>query len=367
MAKLTNVDFKYLGTEPKRFDVPLTLDSVELIKCFNWYNHLHSKTDAKKWCLEFAKKEKSLYKLLSHVHEEHFPMAYGSIAKLYINGVNLDQAVIEKLEKFLQTIISKSSKEEKVEVASSTEVVSIQEKMIAKANAIIGELEEIFDEQHAFIKGNKPVTFSLYTFLTKNQIKKQYCSRITEFYSARLSELLEAKEGSDEQVTEAYSYLSNKQYKKLVEYFTSLIDDSKRYSSNSTTKRVVRKKKEKPIHKVVGAVKYMKQFSELKLVSIDPANIVGAQQLWMYNVKYKKLTRFDALGPVGLSVKGTSIVNFDEKNSVSKSLRKPKETLDKVLSGGKLILRKLMDELKTKEQLVTGRINNDVILLRAIK
>jgi hypothetical protein len=71
--------------------------------------------------------------------------------------------------------------------------------------------------------------------------------------------------------------------------------------------------------------------------------------------------------PTGLSVKGTTIVNVDEKISQCKTLRKPDEIIQKVLTGGKVILKNLMSQIKTKDSPAIGRINADTLLLRYIK
>jgi hypothetical protein len=66
-------------------------------------------------------------------------------------------------------------------------------------------------------------------------------------------------------------------------------------------------------------------------------------------------------------VKGTTVTQFDEKKSVSKRLRKPQEVLPQLLGAGKIALRTFMDTIKTNTTVPTGRINEDVILLRIIK
>jgi hypothetical protein len=77
------------------------------------------------------------------------------------------------------------------------------------------------------------------------------------------------------------------------------------------------------------------------------------------------LTVFRAIDRGGLQVKGTSIINYDEKNSFTKRTgRKPEEYLKKVLEGGKIVLRKLMDDMK--EAPLAYRINENTILLRII-
>ena len=73
------------------------------------------------------------------------------------------------------------------------------------------------------------------------------------------------------------------------------------------------------------------------------------------------------MGPAGLSVKGSTLVGYDEKTSQIKTLRKPDEQLKKLQEGGKIVLRKFMDEIKCKPKTATGRINNETVLVRIIK
>ena len=86
----------------------------------------------------------------------------------------------------------------------------------------------------------------------------------------------------------------------------------------------------------------------------------------MYNTKTKKLGKYvaDSLqGP--LNVKGTSITGFDEHKSICKTLRKPEEKLKEFSKATKIQLRKFLDEIKTTDTKLNGRISTDVILLKA--
>ena len=106
-----------------------------------------------------------------------------------------------------------------------------------------------------------------------------------------------------------------------------------------------------------------------KLVSIDPQNIIGAQELWVFNVKTRKIGKYIATNgfSVGqLGIKGTTITGFDDVKSIQKTLRKPEESLKEFASAGKVVLRKFLDNLTTTGIKLNGRINNDVILLKVI-
>ena len=98
---------------------------------------------------------------------------------------------------------------------------------------------------------------------------------------------------------------------------------------------------------------------------MNPADIIGANELWVYNIKTRKLGKYIAdnlQGPLG--VKGTSLTGFDETKSVCKTLRKPTDTLKEFAKSGKIQLRKFLDEIKATETKMNGRVSADIVLLK---
>jgi hypothetical protein len=71
-----------------------------------------------------------------------------------------------------------------------------------------------------------------------------------------------------------------------------------------------------------------------------------------------------ASSPEGLSVRGSTIVGFDEAKSINKTMRKPEQIIPSVVQSGKLALKKVWEGIKTAESPLTGRINKETILLR---
>jgi hypothetical protein len=116
--------------------------------------------------------------------------------------------------------------------------------------------------------------------------------------------------------------------------------------------------------KVVAKMKYLKQDETLKLVSINPQDVIGAKELWVYNTKSRKLGRYVVKEFAELGIKGTSIVNYDEIKSVQKTLRKPEEQLKEFKAAGKVQLRKFLDDIKAVDIKLNGRINEEVLLLK---
>jgi hypothetical protein len=128
--------------------------------------------------------------------------------------------------------------------------------------------------------------------------------------------------------------------------------------------RKPRKTKAVPKDKIVAKLKFMKTFEPLKLVSVNPTDIIGAKELWVYNTKSRKLGKYVAEEYKDLTVKGASIINFSESSSVQKTLRKPDEKLKEFKSAGKVALRKFLDTVNATDTKMNGRISEETILLK---
>jgi hypothetical protein len=108
----------------------------------------------------------------------------------------------------------------------------------------------------------------------------------------------------------------------------------------------------------------MKTFEPLKLVSINPTDVIGSKELWVYNTKTRKLGRYVATEYQELGIKGTTITNFSETGSICKTLRKPEEKLKEFKAAGKVQLRKFLDDINATDTMMNGRINEEIILLK---
>lgn len=102
-------------------------------------------------------------------------------------------------------------------------------------------------------------------------------------------------------------------------------------------------------------------------MSVNPIELLDAKEVWVFNTKTRKIGKYVADEHAGsLSVKGTSIVGFDPKQSVQKTVRKPEETLRDFKKAGKVKLRKFLDEINAVEIKLNGRFNAETVILKAI-
>lgn len=242
---------------------------------------------------------------------------------------------------------------------------SIQERLREVALGMTEEIEKAYESFQIDPENFDPKAFKVLNLLKSQQAKAAHARIIREFYARDLAELEELASGkADEQLKEGYSHRTKKQIKNLIAFLTEVKNACEMLAQEAKVNRAPRAKKAVPAEKIVGKLKYMKTNEPLKLVSINPADILGAKELWIYNTKSRKLGRYVAKEYGELGVKGASIINFDENTSVQKTLRKPEEKLKEFKAAGKVQLRKFLDEINATDTKMNGRINEETILLK---
>ena len=242
---------------------------------------------------------------------------------------------------------------------------SIQERLREVALGMTEEIEKAYESFHTDPENFDPKAFKVLNLLKSQQAKAAHARIIKDFYARDLAELEELASGkADEQLKEGYSHRSKKQIKNFIAFLTEVKTACEMLAQEAKVNRAPRAKKAVPAEKVVAKLKYMKMNEPLKLVSINPADILGAKELWIFNTKTRKLGRYIAKEYADLGVKGTTITGFDENTSIQKTIRKPEEKLKEFKAAGKVALRKFLDDINATDTKMNGRINEDTILLK---
>lgn len=127
-------------------------------------------------------------------------------------------------------------------------------------------------------------------------------------------------------------------------------------------KRVVTRKPRKidPV-KLTKGVKILEKDDSLKITSLKPAAIIGKKKAYVFDTKYRRLTKLVAAGESGFTFKGTSFLNIDLDKSVSKTLRKPGEVIKPNM--GIRELDRAFGLVKGKENKVTGQRGSENLLI----
>jgi hypothetical protein len=243
-------------------------------------------------------------------------------------------------------------------------VPSIQERVRETSYKMTEEIEDALEAFSADPEAFDPKAFKVMNLLRGREAKAAHARIIKELYIRQYNEYLELAEGKDEQLKEGYSHLSKAQIKKITAFYQEIVSACDMLAQEAKVNRAPRAKKSQPKEKIVAKLKYAKTNEPLKLVSINPTDIVGAQELWVYNTKSRKLGKYVADEFKELSVKGTSITGYNEFKSVQKTLRKPEDQLKEFKAAGKVALRKFLDDIKAVDIKLNGRINEEIVILK---
>ena len=359
MARILDANVVFSGHEPK---FSIELSKTQLILALNWYTQNRTSKDAEKYVTDYFKKK--LKKDIGTIAKE-CNSTFCYLSRIVYNGGMLSVKDQIWFDNELKDIEEKlKAKKVKVIEDKPTNVISIQDRIREKSQECIGELEGQLDD---YIASDYKIDASPYGVMHTMNIKSVHVNRIVDVFKKRRMEFDDVLNTDDKELKEGYSNFTKPQLKKVVAWCDQVILDCQKVMGSAAENRKPRKRKVKSPDELVAKVKVLDKFDELKLVSVPTREIIGAMQLWVYNVKTRKLGCYHAEDAGGLSVKGTSLINFNESKSVHKKLRKPEVSLPEVMKAGKVLLRNYIDGIRAVESALTGRLNTDTILLRSLK
>lgn len=372
------VDEKYTGTEPV-WDTERALQFTQeefdhqLRKSLRYYNYYYGTKDLKKFLVQWVREYSDKHKTFDKVTIDRFaksadsltPFTACAIVKAHTKGMPLQEQHITYLVSTVHKVLDLAKDEIVVEEKDATvktvaKAPTIQDRLNEKMSELIGEIEGFYDEVQT-----GATKFKAYDFFVAKNVPQAQLGKFERIFEKRKAELAEAQTKKDEQLVEAYSHLKAADIKRISAFIDDFLGAVAQYRGvkKATKKASVRKPPAK--EKLVAKLKYLKNDTVNKLVSINPVDIIGAQELWVYNTKTRKLGKYVAEDMGGaLSVKGTAIVGYNENKSVQKTLRKPDQQLKDFLKAGKIELRKFLDNIKATDIKLNGRINADTVLLK---
>jgi hypothetical protein len=367
-------DTGYIGNEPDFSVQPADDTRLGLMsKAFRWYNAFFGKKNAKEFVIDYMvdAKRNNEADALRKVVEQDFIMTYGWLARMQLRGLKLTEAEQARFNAEIDRLVSPIAQVKsavsaaKAPTEESKNRPNIQDLMRERTLEAGGELEGLFDDYIAAGAKGVPAP-NVVGILTERKIMPQHVPMLVEAWKNHASELQEAINGSDKQLVEGYSQHTKTALKNLVKFCESVLAGLGSYLTVKKAQRVPRKRKAVSPERQASRVKYLKDFEELGLISISPAKIIGATEVWAYDTQKRKLHYYVADSTIGsLGIKGTTILGFDSMNSGIKTLRKPGDILKKLLTAGKPSARKLFKDVNAVQAKPNGRTNESLIILKA--
>ena len=370
-------DEKHTGREPiwdTERALAMTQEEFDhhLRKSFFYYNYFYAQKDLKKYAVSWMQEQKYSKADVSafiRSSDRAMPMTAYSLLMSHRQGMPFRE---KELNYFKQQILNaiNTADSEPAETATgakssapvaAVKVPTIQDRLNEKTSEHLAHFEGLYDE----VVAGGTVDPKAYDYLVSNAVPQSQIKKFEDLFLARKNELGEALGRADDQITEAYRHYKAADYKRHHAFIQSILDALDQYRNVKKATKKARIKRAPNKEKVASKLKYLKEEKTLKLVSINPVDIIGAQELWCYNTKTRKIYKYVAdsiIGPLG--IKGTTITGYNEAASVGKTLRKPDEKLKEFFKAGKVQLRKFLEDIKATETAANGRINLDTILLK---
>ena len=363
----------------------------ERTRSYDWYNYYHKSSslfrDVEKWLVD-NKYTKDDIKAWKAAEAWRTTMTVASSCKLLNNGMpdiiispyNKEvepKPISDHIKKSLKEVIEIGYKhlEEKVEeVKDSKEkvVVSIQERMREISAFMIEDIESSVDTFHDDMTKFNLKEFEPITILRQKDAKANHARIIKTWYQSDGADYEylvhpdKNKNNDQDQLDEAYGHLTKTEKKKANDIYKKIISACDIVINEQKVRRKPRAVKAKRADDVIKKLKFQMSDVSYGITSVPPVEIVGSVLTVIFNTNTRKIGLYVAEDSSGLSVKGTTIYGYDEKTSVQKTLRKPKDQL-KLFNVAKTKLVKEFESLKTADTKLNGRTNNHCIILRCFK
>jgi len=380
MPKTTRVDKLLMGDEP----LSVSGDSnSKLARIFSWYNEYYGRDKFEKsikFTIEHLKRIKYdpevIMKLENIPGTEvfYFPPTIGWIFRqLDVQGYIPEDMVKKqfvKLSDFLKTKQSVFSGSQNLEDSiESPKMIDKPIKNTSMIENIIGSIDDLLDRAYD-VDFKLKVDFT--DFLKKKNISEKSSVVVSNYVGPIAKELWLALHNKDPQLVEGYAHFGKPKLVAYYQFLENLLKETLKFANDTriakAANRKPRKKKVKTATQLTQKVKFQASNDKYQLKGEHPSAIVGASQVWTFNSKTRFLGVYHSeKQDVPLTIKGSTIIGYDKKQSIQKKVRKPDKVLSEVLSGGKVALRKILMNINAKEKFLNGRINKDTLILRTLK
>ena len=346
-----------VGTEPKFNGDPNSKEYRSfLMVYFNWANLMFEPVDLKEHFIQYCKANDMNHNMITHINPAYFNLL-GKVSYL----INTNTPISDQLEntftngifELIDTIIAQESEKS---IVIDEDKIDAKTKNLFKYTQIFNELDQLYKDEDQKTK--------ILKVFTDHKPPLNIIQMINDHYQEDYDQY--TKDLQQKRLPKTYKDISLT-YQTFTQNVLEVTKTQLTVAKNiKTSIRKPRKKKIIPHSKLVEKLNYLKQDDSTGMVSINPESIIGATSLIIYNTKTRKVGIFYANNN-GLSVKGTTIVNFDESSSVMKTLRKPNEQLPELITGTKKKIEKAFENVRSVKTSLKGRINGDILILKTFK
>jgi len=352
------------GKEPE-WSKKEEVDPAEILRAINWYNSNSQRRNYKKWTLTWMEDKKSSWSKQDAAFVRKCPVksfrTFGHYCRMLSRGFPQVDQLLNVVNENITNLIEQGKN---TNTERATPSVSPKERMEQKFAEIAADMMNLCDDALISIreKNDEHKKMNVYRWLEGRNATGWEADMLTTMFAPALEELDRVVNGDDQQLVDAYSFLGKQQQKYLHRFMNNLIEDCMKYHADRKPKR---KKRRVNPEKVVSKIKYLKESGEFGIKSIDPKKILTAKQLLVFSCRYNTLSVYYAERGKTLSIKGTTLQDFDTEKSETRTIKNAKKEMGKVrdLKTFESLWSRQTSVVKT----ANGRLNENCVILKAFE
>jgi len=352
------VDEKHISSEGRDWTKVQNVEKAVAANLHH-YNYYNDTKDAIAWVVAWVKKNRP-GDLKAYLAAENWrtSMNLGALCKMHNDGAALPEKWVNRINTRIDEIVNIGKEDIEAEKKTST---TAEAPPTENKNELIPTFEEVLD------KWKENADFSFYEEMKKQNVAATLAKVVIDRYTPLLNEISELVSKKTPELVEGYRNLSVRERSQYLKFIQRIIDDANLYINSKKATRKPRAKKTVAASAQVSKLQFQKECPTYKVSSVDPLNIIGANEVYLFNTKYRTITRLVSAQETGFTVKGTTIYGFDETKSFKKKIRKPEEFFNDNLKSTRARLAKAFESIKTTQSAAVGRTNEETILLKAYK
>jgi hypothetical protein len=336
------------GVEPTWKEGEITDDNYqsELGTSLYYYSNCISSAKRKQWAIEYLSTIHGFDEDKLKVIPEFYIERLGTIKKMIDNGFVMNPDHLKRIVEPIPALI------ERFKIIPQVKV-----KPRAKPDPMLVHQYELLDTivDNVVMGARSWKKPEIIDSLTNPQLKG-----VIYHYTQELAEIQSVLDKTDKDLVEAYIDTTERELKRLIKMYKAIITALQSHLTIPIKKQ--RKKRVIPKSRQVSKLHYMKKCDKLGITSIDPRYIIGAKKLLVFNTNNRVLMFITSND---LAVKGSTLINFDEKFSSGKTIRKPESKLKEFINATHPRVNSIYHKINAVEKKLTGRVNKHCLILKA--
>lgn len=309
-----------------------------LVQILNQYHEVATKDDAKDWLLIYCDKNHSeLHSIVSGIGKTNLVPSYGFLSRIIERGYQ-DEQVRKKLDSYVLSL-----KDYKSSGSDEDDRPTRKESTKYDPTFFLDKIDHLVDQ---FLQNGKE--FDINVELNLNNVPVYAIPEIKRGVSCYDVDYSQ----------EEYENIGTRKGQKLMSMLSIL--------EKEVIKRKITKKRKIDPLKAVQKLNYCDKMDLVGIESIHPVHIVGAKCLVTLNHQTKTVSIYKSIDVSGLMVKGSSIINFNDK-ILSKKMKNPLDAIGALKACSNMTETiNLFSEMVGKEVPTKSLINKYTLLIKVL-